>query len=725
MLRFYTLCTIVLFTGLQLSAQNCQTNPPTGLKLSNFTSCSVKLTWKSSVPDAKFQVRYKPATATQWSNWIKTSKDTFYTFTNLAAGKKYDFNVQSKCTDGSQSAAVSKSGKTLTCTLPDNVVISATSSTTVKITLQTTCPFSNFSVRYTTAAGVSTIKSFLPAPSYLVTGLLPDSTYQFEVTTCKLNQNSWTSPQTIQLPKLPNIVFILIDDARADYFSCCGAFPFFQTPNIDRIANEGVKFNKSYVVTSMCAPSRASIATGLFTLKTGVLENGTSLDTSKTTFPEILHDNGYYTALIGKNHNTFLQDGKDEFDYSLESHDENQGQINFLYNGVIKIINKPNVETLTDSAIAIINRVDAPLLLWLAYRTPHYPNDPLAAYEGNMANVTLPWKPDTAKYTVNYPSFLYDGNNEDLLHGEAMDSTYRRLLEVVEGLDSCVGIVYDALETAGKLDNTLLIFMSDNGFTLGSHWLNGKSVAYEPSMKVPLLIRYPNWFTAGTVVDDQIATNLDIAPTVYQLTGINYTGALDGGSLKDLYDGTFHRSSFYYLMLNEGNGSPSKRAIRDLHYKYIHYTCFADTVEEFFDMVNDSLELTNLVNNHNYDALVQTYREKFDSIRLVFGDTDPGPVKNCYISHPFVLKEMLDAAETEQTKPLIYPTITRNNIEVFIPWKHAEATLYNSFGQIVGFWKLDDPFSKIYFNPLPAGVYYLRLNNLTASFTEELIIVNE
>ncbi|MGB3074277.1 MAG: sulfatase-like hydrolase/transferase [Chitinophagales bacterium] len=725
MQRLYTFLFVFIICGFQLQAQNCQTNPPGGLKLSNFTSCSIKLTWKPGAPNAKFQVRYKPATATQWSNWIKTSTDTFYTFSSLKAGKKYDFNVQSKCTDGSQSAAVSKSGKTLVCTLPDVLNIVAASSTTVKITAQTSCPFAKFSVRYTTATGVSTIKTFQPASTYLITDLLPDSTYLFEVTTCKLDQNNWTAAQPIHLPKLPNIVFILIDDARSDYFSCCGAFPFFHTPNIDRIANEGVNFKRSYVVTSMCAPSRASIATGLFTLKTGVFENGTSLDTSKTTFPEILHNNGYYTALIGKNHNTFLQEGKDEFDYSLESHDENQGQINYLFNGVIKIIDKPNVETLTDSAIAIINRVDDPLLLWLAYRTPHYPNDPLAAYEGNMANAALPWKPDTAKYSVNYPSFLYDGNNEDLLHGKAMDSTYKRLLEVIEGLDSCVGILYDALESTGKLDNTLLIFMSDNGFTLGSHWLNGKSVAYEPSMKVPLLIRYPEWFAAGTSVSDQIVTNLDIAPTVYQLTGINYTEPLDGGSLKNIYDGTYNRSSFYYLMLNEGNGSPSKRAIRDLHYKYIHYTCFTDTVEEFFDMVNDSLELTNLVNNHNYDVLVQTYREKYDSIRLAFGDVSPGPIKPCYISHPYVLKEMLDASEEPQTTPLVYPTITRDNIEVYIPWKQADAILYNEFGKAVGKWKLEETYSKIDFPALAAGIYYLQLSNDKTSVTKKLIITAE
>ncbi|HUM47749.1 MAG TPA: sulfatase-like hydrolase/transferase, partial [Chitinophagales bacterium] len=682
-----SICLIVLlFAPLSLLSQNCQLNPPSGLKMYDITSCSAGLKWKSVPNVSKYQVRYKLATSSQWSNWIKTKKDTFYVFTGLNAGKKYDFNVQAKCTDGSQSAAVSKSAKTLACTLPDEVNIVPLNSTSVKITLQADCPFTTLNVRYTNMSGISTIKAFAPAASYEVNGLLPDASYLFEVTTCKLNQNNWTVPQSVHLPKLPNIVFILIDDARADYFSCCGAFPFFKTPNVDRIAQEGVNFKRSYVVTSMCAPSRAAIATGLFTLKNGVFENGSELDTSFTTLPQVLQQHGYYTALVGKNHGTFLIDGKDEFDYSLESHDENQGQINFLYNGVIKIINKPNVETLTDSAIALIERVDEPLFLWLAYRTPHYPNAPLAKYEGTMDNVIFPWKPDTARYSINYPSFIYDNPNE-VVHGEDLDSTYRNLLEVVEGLDSCVGILFDAMEDAGKLDNTLLIFMSDNGFTLGSHWLNGKSLAYEPSMHVPLLVRYPEWFAAGTVIKDRMAVNLDIAPTIYEAAGVDYQEPLDGHSLRSLYDGSFNRTSYYYLMYNNlPNGAPSKRAVRDMKYKYINYTCSVDTVEEFYDMINDSLELNNLINNHVYDVLVQQYRLKFDSMRIVYGDTAPEPLKNCYLKNPFYLKEYVENTEQPQTQPLIYPTVACEGVEVYIPWKSATAVLYNELGQVAGTW---------------------------------------
>lgn len=721
MVKLFTFCVILVFSGFHLIAQNCDVNPPKNLKLTNVSSCSATLAWKSGTGTAKFQVRYKLAASSQWSPWIKTQADTFYTFNNMYAGKKYDFNVQSKCVDGTQSAIVTKSGKTLACTLPSSVNIEVINTTSIRITPQTDCPYSTFNVRYTTLAGIANIKSYSPAASYILDGLTPDSTYLIAVTTCKLNQNNWSPDQSVHLPNLPNIIFILVDDARTDFFSCCGAFPFFHTPNVDKIANEGVNFKRSYVVTSMCAPSRAAIATGLFTLKNGVLENGSALDTSFTTFPEVLHQNGYYTALVGKNHSTFLQDGKQEFDYSLESHDENQGQINFLYNGVITIINKPNVETLTDSSIALISRIDQPLMLWLAYRTPHYPIDPLPAYQGSLHDQIIPWKPDTARYQHNYPNFIYNFPN-DLLHGYELDTTYRRMLEVVEGLDSCVGVLYDVLQSTGKLDNTLLIFMSDNGFTIGSHWLNGKSLAYEPSMSVPILVRYPSWFAPGTVISDQIVTNLDIAPTVYQAAGINYTEELDGGSLKDIYDGTYQRNAFYYLMKNEGNGSPSKRAIRDLHYKYIHYTCAADTVEEFFDMINDSLELTNLINDHNYDSLVQVYRVKYDSIRIAFGDVDPGPIKNCWIADPYVLKEYQEEAEYPSKEPLIYPNITREMIEVFIPWNHATAILYNDFGQAVGTWNLEDAYSRIYFPNLPGGIYYLKLFNESGSATKKLVI---
>lgn len=726
MIRFYGVLLVMFISRGLAMGQDCILNPPKGLKVTDITACSARLNWKYSTDVSKYQVRYKLASGTQWSNWIKVKLDTFYTFTNLAPGKKYDFSVQAKCTDGSESPAVIKSAKMLACSLPDQVDVSAVNSTTLKVTVTTDCPFSTLHIRYTTLAGVATVQSFSPASGYEITGLQPDSTYLVEVSTCKLNQNNWTTPQSIQMPNRPNIVFVVIDDARSEFLSCCGAFPFMQTPHIDRIADEGVNFKKTYVVTSMCAPSRAAIASGLFTLKTGVLENGYELDTSITTIPQVLQQYGYYTALIGKNHGTFLQDGKDEFDYSLESHDENQGQINFLYNGEIKIINKPNVETLTDSAIAIIDRVDEPLFLWLAYRTPHYPNDPLDAYEGKLENQIIPWKPDTAKYSINYPSFLYTGPTKELAYGEELDSIYRNLLEVVYGLDSCVGILYDALENAGKLDNTLLIFMSDNGFTLGSHWLNGKSLAYEPSMKVPLLVRYPEWFAPGSVIEDRMALNLDIAPTIYEAAGISYNGELDGFSLKASYDGAVNRTEMYYMMINQGLlGSPSKRAIRDMQYKYIHYSCSTDTVEELFDMVNDPLELTNLVNNSAYSSILSTYREKFNIIKLSYGDTMPDVPKNCFLANPYYLKELIDEVEYTPLYPMIYPTVTRTAVELYMPWKNASAWLYNEFGQICGTWEITEAYSTLHFENLPAGIYYLKLFNEAESATQKLIIISD
>src|SRR6185503_21210960 len=138
----------------------------------------------------------------------------------------------------------------------------------------------------------------------------------------------------------------------------------------------------------------------------------------------------------------------------------------------------------------------------------------------------------------------------------------------------------------------------------------------------PLFIRYPAWFTPGSVITNRFALTLDLAPTFYQAAGINYTLPLDGHTLKDTYTGTFNRPEFYYYMLHDTSSTaPSKRAVRDNSYKYIFYSCNSDTVEEFFDMVNDPLELTNLINKNSYQSIIQTYRVKFDSMRTEWQDT--------------------------------------------------------------------------------------------------------
>src|SRR4030095_4083941 len=319
--RLYFAFFLFLVPGLYAVAQDCQLHPPKGLFISDITSCSATLHWTSSADVSKYQVAYKLSSSTQWSPFKKVKTDTFYTFTGLQAGKKYDFGVQSKCPDGSVSPLKQKSAKTVICTLPDMGSIVPQDSSTVKIQVESDCPYSFLYVKYSTLTGAPVLKSFAPAASYFIHGLDPDETYIFQVSTCKKQLNAWTPPDTVHLIHTPNILFILIDDARADYFSCDGAFPFMQTPNVDRIANEGVNFKRAYVATSLCAPSRATIATGLFTLKTGVTENGIKMDSSFVTIPEVLNDHNYYTALVGKNHGTFLNGSNSEFKYYCESLD--------------------------------------------------------------------------------------------------------------------------------------------------------------------------------------------------------------------------------------------------------------------------------------------------------------------------------------------------------------------------------------------------------------------
>jgi hypothetical protein len=272
----------------------------------------------------------------------------------------------------------------------------------------------------------------------------------------------------------------------------------------------------------------------------------------------------------------------------------------------------------------------------------------------------------------------------------------------------------------------MIIFMSDNGFMLGNHWLNEKTLAYEPSMRTPLLVRYPKWFAPQTKITDQFALNLDITPTVYEAAEVNYTGPLDGVSLKDLYDGTVSRKEFYYLMLHGAlSDAPSKRAIRDQYFKYIHYSCNSDTVEELFDMVNDTLELTNLINNSAYNAIADIYRLKYDSIKTAWNDTDEGAIKNCYIQDPYILKQQFENEETIPDEPAIYPTLSSGTIEIYIPWASATATLYDSFGKLVWNGQVNETFSHLNLPALPDGMYFLNLANGGKSFTEKLILTHK
>ncbi|HUM46939.1 MAG TPA: sulfatase-like hydrolase/transferase [Chitinophagales bacterium] len=730
MMRYcYLICTLVLSTCFSLlHAQNCNLIPPSNLSISDLSNCSATLHWTSGTTVQKYTVSYRVSGSSQWSPNINVGTNTSYEFTNLLPFTKYDFSVRSKCADGTKSKKVKISTTTLKCSLPDDVIVEGINSNSAKITIVSSCGYDSAYIKYIPIGGAPKILSYPAASSYVLGGLSADTVYLIRVSTCPKPGNNWSATDTLYLHGQPNIVFILLDDSRYDYFSCNGAPSFVHTPNIDRIANEGVNFKKSFVATSLCAPSRATIATGLFTLKTGVTTNNNYLDPSYVTIPEVLQDNGYYTALVGKNHLTFLQGDVPEFNYYLQSvgFEEADGT-GYNYNGNLLYIEKEDELTFTDTAIALIERVNDPLFLWLAYRVPHIPIQPMPSFKGDYSGFPIPWKPDTAKYTVNFPSYLYAAVSSDygVLHGYTLDTTYRDALEAVAGLDSCIGEIFKVLENTNKLENTLIIFMSDNGYMMGSHWLEGKTHAYDPSMRTPLFIRYPLWFEAGSNVTKQFATNMDIAPTIYDAAGVDFEGPMDGHSLRDLYDGTFTRQEHYYLMLHKAQaGAPIKRSIRDQYYKYIHYTCNSDTVEEFFDLVHDSLEITNQINNSAYQSIIEIYRAKYDSIRIAWNDTTEGTVKDCFIENPFALKELYEEAEELPLHPVIYPNLTAGSVELYVPWPRATITLYDSFGSFIRTWEINGTYSKASLNDLPDGIYLLNFAYGDRSVTEKVVVMH-
>lgn len=724
----YLLMALLSVIGINtVAAQNCNLIPPVDLTVSGITACSATFQWDSETSVLKYTVFYRVAGTGQWSDGLNVGSSTSYEFNGLLPNTKYEFAVTSKCSDGTKSKKVKVSATTLKCTLPAGVELQAINSNTAKITVDAPCPFDSLTVKYLPVGGVPKTKTFAAASSYILDELVPGAAYIVRISTCPKPISNWLVADTLFLPDKPNIILILLDDSRYDYFSCNGAPSFVQTPNIDRIANEGVNFQRAYVATSLCAPSRATIATGLFTLQTDVKDNKGGLDPAFVTIPEVLGENGYYTALVGKDHRTFFIDEVPEFEYFLESvgFEESDGTM-YNYNGTLAYIEKKAELTFTDTAVAIIERVDEPLFLWLAYRVSHIPIEPLPGFDGDYDGYQIPWKPDTAKYTVNYPSYLYGGLSQEVgvLHGYTLDTTYRSALESIAGLDSLIGEIFNVLESTGKLDNTLIFFMSDNGYMMGSHWLEGKTHAYEPSIRTPLFVRYPQWFEPGSLVREQFATNMDIAPTVYEAAGISYEGPVDGKSLRTLYDGTFTRQEFYYLMYHTDQaGAPIKRAFRDPYYKYIHYTCNSDTVEEFFDMVNDSLEITNLINNSAYQSIIATYRLKYDSMRLAWHDTIPGTEKDCYIQNPYVLKQLHEDAESEPLRPVVFPNITAAEAEIYIPWKNAVISLFDSRSNLLRSWTEKETYSKLDLRTLPDGMYLLTFSSGKQMFSEKIVLV--
>jgi N-acetylglucosamine-6-sulfatase len=418
-------------------------------------------------------------------------------------------------------------------------------------------------------------------------------------------------PEPIPEARPRNVVFILSDDHRYDAMSFMG-HQFARTPAMDRMAAEGAHLANAFVTTSLCSPSRASILTGLYTFRHRVIDNNRLVPEGTIFFPQYLQKAGYATAYIGKWHMGGDTDApRPGFDHWVSF----RGQGQYLPTGNTLNVDGKNVpqkgyitEELTDYAIDWLKKQEPggrPFFMYLSHKAVHANFTPARKDTGRLSEI--PWeRPETFNPTEemrkNQPRWLRDQRNSwhgvDFPYHSELDveKYYKAYCETLIGVDDSIARVMDQLEAMGVADETLVIYMGDNGFMFGEHGLIDKRVAYETSIRVPMLMRCPDLFKGGKVVREVVA-NIDMAPTILEAMGLEKPAHMDGDSVIPLLTGkaTEWRDYFLYVYYWEKNfpQSPTVFSLRGERYKYITYYGLWDA-DELYDLQHDPDETVNL-----------------------------------------------------------------------------------------------------------------------------------
>ena len=423
-------------------------------------------------------------------------------------------------------------------------------------------------------------------------------------------------PQKIEGARPRNVVFVLSDDHRYDAMSFMG-HPFAKTPHMDAMARHGAHLKNAFVTTSLCSPSRASILTGLYTFRHRVIDNQRLVPEGTVFFPQYLQQAGYTTGFIGKWH---MGHGSDEprpgFDYWFSF--KGQGVYyppndRYTINDNGKRVPQDGYITplLTRKAVEFLQEQsgkDQPFFLYLSHKAVHDPFIPEPKYEDTLKDSPFAF-PSSSELlndnSKNRPRWLLDQRNswhgmDFALHtGQSVERFYKRYCEALRSVDDSIGTVIEQLKEMGIHDETLVIYMGDNGFMFGEHGLFDKRVAYETSSRVPMLMQCPDVIKGGTVVEEVVA-NIDIAPTVMQAMGLKKPPHMDGQSFLPLAEGKSvpWRDYFLYVYYWEQNypQTPTHFSIRGDQYKYTTYYGLWDT-DELFDIQADPMEQNNLAHD--------------------------------------------------------------------------------------------------------------------------------
>ncbi len=437
------------------------------------------------------------------------------------------------------------------------------------------------------------------------------------------------TPQRIDGATIRNVIFILSDDHRFDAMSFMG-HQFAKTPHMDSMAKNGVHLRNAFVTTSLCSPSRASILTGLYTFRHRVIDNNRLVPPGTIFFPQYLQKAGYATAFIGKWHMGGATDKpRPGFDHWVSF----RGQGNYLPPRPDYTLNVDGkrvkqkgyiTDELTDYAVSWLTKQDPktkPFFLYLSHKAVHANFTPAERHKGMFAQLPFKRPASEANTEANYrnkPRWLRDQRNSwhgvDFPYHSELDieQYYKNYCETLCAVDDSIGRILGQLKAMGIHDETLVIYMGDNGFMFGEHGLIDKRVAYETSIRVPMLMQCPELFTGGTVVEEVVA-NIDIAPTVLEAMGLVKPPHMDGQSFIPLGQGKKvpWREYFLYVYYWEKNfpQSPTVFSLRGSRYKYITYYGLWDA-DELYDIQADPTESKNLLYDPAYRKVVRTMENR-------------------------------------------------------------------------------------------------------------------
>jgi len=445
-----------------------------------------------------------------------------------------------------------------------------------------------------------------------------------------------------------NFIIVLTDDHRYDFMGFTEKVPWLETPHLDAMAKAGCWIKNATVTTALCSPSRASILTGQYAHTHQVVDNFSPIPPTLTFLPQYLQSIGYQTALIGKWHMGNTDDQpqrgfnhwesfKGQGVYYGPTLNENGKRIQYTDQTYI-------TDLLTDHALTWIDQTSKdkkPFFLYLAHKGVHDEFMPAARHKGKYANKPIPY-PSTINLTA-HDRVLGDTNKAPTAHGAAnlpnvnvkdipnwvkaqrnswhgvdfmyngrvdFDEFYRRYAETLLSIDESLGKIRAHLRKTRLDENTVIIYMGDNGFMMGEHGLIDKRNMYEESQRIPMIIEAPQRILRSKELTEVIQ-NIDIAPTILDLAGIQAPTHMQGKSFAGLIEGKstpWRNQAFYeYYWEYSYPQTPTTLGVRTEQYKFIFYPGIWD-VSECFDLKNDPEEKNNLYRNPAMQPTIEMLR---------------------------------------------------------------------------------------------------------------------